>query len=246
MVAFIAGDEFNVVCVLPPGRSEHDFEPTPGDNDRARGAQLFTYTHQDMDAWMLRVAKGVMGESASVLSMEDSPRAQGKDPHLWLDLDVVKDFVPILAERLAALDPSRAAVYWTRAAAYLDSLAVLDAEARAHLHPVSHVPFALLHPAFETFVRRYGLNLVAVLEQHPEAEALPRTLGQAALRLREAKARVVFGEPQLPSRLPEAMAADLGAETALLDTLGGPGSPARETYLDLVRWNVRQLAENLE
>jgi len=30
-----------------------------------------------------------------------------------------------------------------------------------------------------------------------------------------------------------------------LDPLGGSGSPGRETYLDLLRWNIRQLAENL-
>ena len=245
IAASLAGDRFTVVCVLPPGRSEHDFEPTPREIDRARGAVLFAYTHEDMDGWMLRVAKGVMGESPTLVSMQDSPVAQGKDPHLWLDLDVVIDFVPRLAERLATLDPTAAADYRARATAYLDSLAVLDTEAKALLQPVAKAPFAILHPAFEALARRYDLNLVAVLEEHPEAEALPRTLGEATLRLRASGARVVFGEPQLPKRLTQAIAADLGAKTALLDPLGGPGQRGRETYLDLVRWNVRQLAENL-
>ena len=245
MAEFLAGDRFTVVCVLPPGRSEHDFEPTPREIDQARGAVLFAYTHEDMDGWMLRVAKGVMGESPTLVSMQDSPRATGKDPHLWLDLDVVKDFVPRLAEKLAEKDPSGSDTYRARATAYLDSLVALDAEARALLEPVAEAPFAILHPAFEVLARRYDLNLVAVLEEHPEAEALPRTLGEATLRLRASGARVVFGEPQLPTRLTHAIAADLGAKTALLDPLGGPGIESRETYLELMRWNVQQLAENL-
>jgi zinc transport system substrate-binding protein len=242
---FLVQDRFKVVSVLPPGRSEHDFEPSPGEINRARGAVLFVHTHEDMDGWMVRVARGVMGPNASVLSMGDTPLAEGRDPHLWLDLDIVKDFVPRLSSQLSQLDPDGAAVYRGRTAAFLDSLDVLDGEARALLEPVTRVPFAMLHPAFEALVHRYGLDLVAILVQHPEAEALPQSLGEAAFRLHQSGARVIFTEPQLPARTAEALAADLGAKTALLDPLGGPGSPGRETYLDLLRWNIRQLAENL-
>jgi zinc transport system substrate-binding protein len=242
---FLAKDRFKVVSVLPPGRSEHDYEPSPGEIDQARGAVLFAYSHKDTDGWMVRVARGVMGKNAAVMSMADTPIAEGRDPHLWLDLDVVKAFVPRLAEQLSKLDPEGAETYRTRAAALIDSVDALDRAARAALEPKQHVPFAVLHPAFETFVRRYGLDLIAVLETHPEAEALPQDLGDAAMRLKEAGAKVIFVEPQLPTRNADALAVDLGARTALLDPLGGSESPGRETYLNLLRWNVRQLAENL-
>ena len=246
IVEFLARDRFKVVSVLPPGRSEHDYEPSPGEINRARGAVLFVYTHEDMDGWMVRVARGVMGDNASILSMEDTPIAERRDPHLWFDLDVVKGFVPRLSEELSRLDPDGASIYRTRAAAFAESLDALDREARTLLEPVSRVPFAILHPAFEALVRRYGLNLVAVLETHPEAGALPQDLGDATRRLEAAGARVIFIEPQLPARTAEAVAADIGAKTPLLDPLGGPGSPGRETYLDLLRWNIRQFAENLQ
>jgi ABC-type Zn uptake system ZnuABC Zn-binding protein ZnuA len=242
---FLVRDRFEVVSVLPPGRSEHDYEPSPGEIEGARGARLFAYTHEDMDGWMVRVARGVMGENAPLISMQDTPLARGRDPHLWLDLDLVRDFVPRLADRLASLDPPGAAGYHARAAAFLDSLNALDREATTLLEPVSHAPFAILHPAFENLVHRYHLNLVAVLEQHPEAEALPQTLGEAAMHLRAAGARVIFAEPQLSARPATALAADLGAKVAMLDPLGGPLSPGRATYLDLIRWNTHQLAENL-
>ena len=242
---FLAKDRFKVVSVLPPGRSEHDYEPTPGEIDRARGAVLFAYTHKDMDEWMVRIARGVTGDGAVLLSMGDTPEAQGRDPHLWLDLDVVKAFVPRLSEQLSKLDPAGAEIYRSRSAALIDSLNALDREARVMLESKKSVPFAILHPAFEALVGRYELNLVAVLETHPEAEALPQDLGDAAMRLERAGAKVIFVEPQLSARTAEALAADLGARTALLDPLGGLGSPGRGTYLDLMRWNVRQLAENL-
>ena len=242
---FLAKDRFKVVSVLPPGRSEHDYEPSPGEIDRARGAVLFAYSHENIDGWMVRIARGVTGNKAAMLSMADTPEALGHDPHLWLDLDVVKAFVPRLSDQLSKLDPDGAETYRARAAALIDSLDAMDQAAHTQLESKKSVPFALLHPAFETFVRRYGLNMVAVLETHPEAEALPQDLGDAAMRLKQSAAKVIFIEPQLSGRTAEALAADLGAKTALLDPLGGSESPGRETYLDLLRWNVRQLAENL-
>ena len=243
---FLAKGRFKVVSVLPAGRSEHDYEPSPGEIDRARGAVLFAYTHKDTDGWMVRIARGVTGANAAVLSMADTPGAEGRDPHLWLDLDVVRAFVPRLAAELAELDPAGAETYRTRAAALVDSLDAMDRDARTLLSPLNKVPFAILHPAFETFAHRYGLNVVAVLETHPEAEALPQDLGDAARRLKESGAKVIFVEPQLSARTAEALAIDLGATTAIVDPLGGAGSPGRETYLDLLRWNVHQFAENLK
>ena len=245
MAEFLVAGRFPVVSVLPSGRSPHDYEPTPSEIDRVRGAVLLIYVHPQIDGWMVRAARGVIGENAPLVGMAETPMAAGRDPHLWLDLDVVRVFVPRLAGELASVDPAGADIYLARSRAFLDTLRVIDEEAARVLGPVASAPFAIHHPAFDAFVRRYGLNLVAVLEKHPEGEALPHSLGDAALRLEREGARVLFAEPQLSSRTAKALAADLHAKVALLDPLGGAYAPGRETYFDLLRWNVRQLAENL-
>jgi zinc transport system substrate-binding protein len=246
LVSQVVGGRFEVAALLPAGRSPHDYEPTPAEVERLRGAVLFVQVHPDLDGWMTRAARSAMGERAPAMAMADVPLAAGRDPHLWLDLDVVRAFLPLLAARLGEIDPPAAPVYQERARAALDSLAAIDDAARRVLSPRARTPFAILHPAFETFVRRYGMNLVAVLEERPEEEPLPRTLGAATRALEEAGARVVFGEPQLAGRIAEAVAADIGARVAVLDPQGGPGMPGRETYFDLLRWNIARLAENLD
>jgi zinc transport system substrate-binding protein len=167
------------------------------------------------------------------------------EPHLWLDLAVVDRFLPLLAERFSEVDPEGSEGYRARAGALRDSLAAFDAEASTRLAPVGTVPFALLHPALEAFVTHYGLALVAVLQTQPEGEAPPRRLGELAGELEARGARVVFAEPQLSPKLAESLALETGARVELLDPLGGPGVPGRETYFDLLRWNTRQLAEVL-
>jgi zinc transport system substrate-binding protein len=245
LVREVAGDRLPVVSLMPPGRSPHDYEPTPAELRRLRNAVLFVHVGQEIDSWMLRAAAGVVGESASIVTMNEGSYAPDQDPHLWLDMDAVTAFLPRLAGHLGGLDPEGAREYRMRAEALLDSLRSLDRETRELLSPVAQVPFALQHPAMAPFVRRYELNLVGILQIHPEGEARPMTLGDVTRSLQASGARVIFAEPQLQTRLAEMLAHDLEAAVAFLDPLGGPGVEGRETYLRLLRWNVRQLAENL-
>lgn len=245
MVRMVAGDRLPVVSLLPPGRSPHDFEPTPSEVDRIRRAVLFVDTGGDADRWMRRSARAVVGDSARELAMTAVSPDPGYDPHLWLNLEVVERFIPMLAESLAAVDPGGTAGYRARGTAALDSLRAFDAWARQALAPVKDVPFALLHPAFEDFVRRYDLDLVSILQIQPEGELLPRSLGNVVDILTRSGAKVIFAEPQLSARGAEAVAHETGARVEMLDPLGGPDLPGRETYLELLRWNARSLAEQL-
>jgi zinc transport system substrate-binding protein len=245
MVRLVTGDAIPVVTLLPAGRSPHDFEPSASDVKRMQGAELYVYVGEDIDGWMRRSAQAVAGENAPILAMRTVAPGADRDPHLWLDLDVVRAFLPVLAEQLAAADPPGAAAYRARAAAALDSLTAFDAWAREELAGVHDVPFALLHSAFTSFCRRYDLSMVGILMMHPEGEALPRSLGDVARELESSNAHVVFAEPQHPRRLAESVAAEIGGRVGMVDPQGGPDLPGRDTYFGLLRWNVQSLAESL-
>ena len=163
MVRLVTGDDIPVVSLLPAGRSPHDFEPSASDVKRMQGAELYVYVGEDIDGWMRRSAQAVAGEGAPILAMRTVAPEPDRDPHLWLDLDTVREFLPVVAEQLAAADPPEAAAYRARAAAALDSLTAFDAWAREELAGVHDVPFALLHSAFTSFCRRYDLSAVGIL-----------------------------------------------------------------------------------
>ncbi len=245
LVRLVAGDALPVVTLLPAGRSPHDFEPSASDVKRMQGAALFVHAGEDIDGWMLRSARAVAGEDAPVLAMRAVAPDPARDPHLWLDLEAVRAFLPLLGERLAEADPAGAAAYRARAAAALDSLSAFDAWARTELEGLREVPFALLHSAFEGFCRRYGLSVVGILMLHPEGEALPRSLGDVARELEASHALVVFAEPQHPQRLAESVAEEIGGVVGMVDPQGGPDLPGRDSYFGLLRWNTRSLVESL-
>jgi ABC-type Zn uptake system ZnuABC Zn-binding protein ZnuA len=54
--------------------------------------------------------------------------------------------------------------------------------------------------------------------------------------LKGLKTKVVFAEPQSSTRIAEVIAKEAGAQVLILDDLGG--QKGRETYLDLMRYNL--------
>jgi zinc transport system substrate-binding protein len=65
----IAGDRIDVVLVLPPGRSEHGYDPTPQEMARLDGAKLGIAVGLDMDTWVETVIKS--GGSGKIVHVGD-------------------------------------------------------------------------------------------------------------------------------------------------------------------------------
>jgi zinc transport system substrate-binding protein len=57
----IAGDRLDVILVLPPGKSEHGYDPTPKEIARLEGAKLGIAVGLDMDTWVENIMKTAGG-----------------------------------------------------------------------------------------------------------------------------------------------------------------------------------------
>jgi zinc transport system substrate-binding protein len=57
----IAGDRLDVILVLPPGKSEHGYDPTPKEIARLEGAKLGISVGLDMDTWVEGIMKNAGG-----------------------------------------------------------------------------------------------------------------------------------------------------------------------------------------
>jgi ABC-type Zn uptake system ZnuABC Zn-binding protein ZnuA len=64
-------------------------------------------------------------------------------------------------------------------------------------------------------------------------------------KIRKERIKVIVSEIQLSQKLPELLAKETRARVVVLTTLPG-GLPGTETYLDMLRYNVLQLANALE
>ena len=94
-------------------------------------------------------------------------------------------------------------------------------------------------------VEPYAVTLrpVACSQEKPPG---PRSRGAWRKRVKSPRARCVFREPQFPAKLAETVAEGTGARIAVLDPEGTIGMPGTNLYFELMRANVRALAECLE
>jgi zinc/manganese transport system substrate-binding protein len=175
------------------------------------------------------------------------------DPHVWFDPVRTAEAVRALGERLAQHDDSRPAGFWPlRAETYAEEILAAHEEIEEVLADVPPARRKLVtnHEAFGYFADRYGFDVVGVIIPGGAtlAEPTAREFRALADTIREHELQAIFAETTSPTRLAEALAAEVGRDVEVVvlysESLGEPGSGA-ETYLDMLRVNAERIAAAL-
>jgi zinc transport system substrate-binding protein len=170
----------------------------------------------------------------------------GPDAHYWLDPIRMLQVATRIEQELTRLDPEYARLYAQRAQRVRTDLEQLHAEIMQHTEGLRQRCFIALHSAWTYFALRYNLVQAAVVEPFPGREPSPRYLAGLAQLMRREQVQAVVIEPQLSTNAAQALARETGARVGLMDPYGGSGLPGRESYLDLMRYNVASLVKLLE
>ncbi|MDR1397329.1 MAG: zinc ABC transporter substrate-binding protein [Desulfarculales bacterium] len=231
----VAGDDYEVKVLIPPGSSPHTFELTP--RRMAGLSQCRAFFSLDMplerrlgdmlrslnpDLPVINLNRGVRlryyqeGEEDRHEG-EETGGEQEPDPHTWLNpLNAIIQ-AEIMAESLSALEPSRGEYYRENLNRLSRTLRELDEALESALAPFAGMSFLAYHPAFGYLAERYGLTQMAVEQDGKEPG--PRRLAATLERARDIKVKIIFIQPSLPQRQAQALARELGAQTVSLDPL---------------------------
>jgi ABC-type Zn uptake system ZnuABC Zn-binding protein ZnuA len=150
-----------------------------------------------------------------------------------------------ITDALIEADPAHAPDYRANSSTYLARLDQLQAELVRRLQNISDRRIVVHHPAWPYFARHFRLHVVGTLLTQPGAEPSARRLHDIVRKMQKDGIKVIVSEVQLNQKLPQLLARETGARVAILTTLPGAG-PGTETYLDMLRYNVLQLADALE
>ena len=253
LASFLAGDDVRVEVLLPARASPSTFEPTARDVARLSRGGAYLFVGGGMDPWAEELVAGAarpvvirLSDGLDLLQGHEHEGGEAGNPHVWLDPVLVRDEVlPRLEAVLAGVAPAAAGDIARRRLALADSLEALDAEIRALLAGAPSRAFVATHAAWSYFAARYGLLEVGAVYGSPGREPSTRGLARLVEEARAAGVRAVFIEPQLGEAGARAVAGELGVPVGLLDPLGGAGLEGRGSYLDLMRFNARQMALSL-
>ncbi|MFT3712182.1 MAG: metal ABC transporter substrate-binding protein [Archangium sp.] len=265
----VAGDRLDVVLILPPGKSEHGYEPTPKEVARVADSKLVVLSGFSMDEWAEKLVKTAspnvqslelapkcspqpftqdhVGEAAAaeVAKDEDEGEEPGAmDPHFWLDPVRMQTAVDVLVAEFTKLDAAGADGFKARGEEVKKSLATLHAEIDAQQAKWTKRKLVTFHASMGYFIARYKLELAAVIEPFPGREPTAKYMAEVLEAVKKTGAAALFSEPQL-DRAPAKTVADQAKLPLFeLDPVGG--TPGVESYEKLLRSNAAVLEKALQ
>jgi zinc transport system substrate-binding protein len=130
--------------------------------------------------------------------------------------------------------------------AFLKELDQLHAEYRGALDraKLKTRHFLTYHEAFGHLARRYDLVQMAV-DEIGQGSVGTGHLEEVLKFMKDHNVRAIFVEPQYPAEKLETLARQTGARVGRLDPEGNPNVPGYDSYLAMMRSNLRELAKGL-
>lgn len=259
----IAGDKVDVALVLPAGKSEHSYDPTPREIAALDGVKLGLAVGLDLDTWIENILKNVggpkvvhLGDAVDTIPIDTTPIGAdpgdkdpdevvgAKDPHVWMDPQRMTKLADAIAQELGALDPADRATFAANATAVKAALAKLDAATEARAKAWRKHAIVTFHGSMSYFAKRYGITIAAVVEPIAGKEPTAKYIASVVAAVKRGGAAAIFTEPQFERAPGETIAKEANIPLGELDPVGG--TAGRETYEQLIEWNADQLEKVLK
>lgn len=263
----VAGDRAQVVSLLPIGSDPHAYQATPADVVKISESTILILNGIEYEHFIEPLLENADGERLVIVAsdgLEPHPmeedageeHAGGEeheagDPHMWLDPNLVITYVENIRDGLSQADPGGAEVYRSNAEAYIAQLKDLDSFIKSQVEsiPAERRLLVTNHEALGYFAERYGFTIVDTIlpSFSSEASASAQEVASAIERIKLSGAPAIFlGEVENDS-LAEQIASETDVKVVrdlYLETL--TDGPPAATYIEMMKYNVTQIADALK
>ncbi|TVY06898.1 metal ABC transporter substrate-binding protein [Paenibacillus cremeus] len=253
----IAGDNADVIALIPAGAEPHDWEPTAKDMKQVQEADVFVYNGAGVENWVDKALNSINKEKVAVVEAskgielmegieedeEDGHKAEAKaskepekvmDPHVWLDPVLAQKEVQSIEAALEKVDPTHLDTYKKNADAYITKLQELDKAFKDGLSNVKRKEFVTQHAAFAYMAKRYGLTQVPIAGLSPEEEPKAAQMAEIINFAKENKVKTIFFETLVAPKVAQTIAKEIGAKTSVLNPIEGLTDEDKKQKLDYI------------
>lgn len=258
----VGGPYVRVTSLLSGYENEHTYSPKPSDLVAVRKARVLFEVGIGLEVWVSSLVKNAGSSSLRVVTTskgiallrdesghEGASHAGGEgeqgNPHVWMDPENAMTMMRHITEALIQVDPSHATEFRSNQASYLRQLDQLRVTLSERVAVLADRRFVAHHPAWPYFARRFGFDVAATIQMQSGSEPSALQLQTLIGKIKKDRIKVIVSEIQLSQKIPDLLAKETKTKVIVLTTLPG-GLPGTETYLDMLRYNVLQLANALE
>lgn len=217
----IAGDQYQVVSMVPKGSSPETYDPTPQQLVALNKSQAyFRIGHIGFEqTWMDRLASNSpqlkfydTSEGIDLIRTAghqhgDHYHAGGVEPHVWNSANNAIILAENIYQALCELDASHQSYYKERLDSLKQTIQQTDQTIRKLLQKADRT-FLIYHPALSYFARDYDLKQVSIEEEGKEPS--PAQLKNLIETCRKENIHVIFVQQEFDIRNARLIADELG------------------------------------
>ncbi|MBM4418343.1 MAG: manganese transporter [Chloroflexi bacterium] len=265
LVRNVGGVRVEVAALMGPGVDPHLYKPSAGDINRLENADIIFYNGLELEGRMTdlfvkmaRVGKPTVPVTDGVTEsrLREPPEFEGKyDPHIWFDVTLWQETIPVVARELSRVDPSSEKVFEANAAAYTKELGDLHRYVQTLAGEVAQPSRVLItaHDAFGYFGQAYGFEVKGLQGISTATEAGAADVQDLAAFIAERKVKAIFVESSVSRAAIEAVQAAVRARgfdvqvggELFSDAMGAEGTP-EGTYVGMFKHNAETIARALK
>lgn len=225
----IAGDAVNVVCLIPPGNSPANYEPTLDVmKDISKSSTYFTIDVPAEKSIIQKVRE--FNKDIEVINLAEDVREKyddrvfedgGRDPHIWLSPKRVIVMVESIKAELIKIDVNNKEIYEENANKFIDELNELDRNMKSSLN--SGKSFLIYHPSLGYIAEDYGIKMLPIEKEgkEPSIKEIKRVVEEA----KNKNITDVLCQAEFDIKEGEVIAKELGGEVKIIE-------PLSENYIE--------------
>jgi len=256
MARNVAGDAAVVESITKPGAEIHNYAPTPGDIQRAQGAQLILWNGLNLELWFEKffrnlkdVPSVVVSAGVDPISISQGPYSGKPNPHAWMSPANALIYVDNIRDAFMKYDPANAATYAANASAYKAKIEAAVAPLRAELDaiPADKRWLVSSEGAFSYLARDFGLKELYLWPINADQQGTPQQVRKVIDAVRANKIPAVFSESTVSDKPAQQVARETGAlygGVLYVDSLSEADGPV-PTYIDLLTVTTGTLEKGL-
>lgn len=220
----IAGDDFEINLLIPPGSSPAAYTLLPSQlKDISRSAVWFRIGYIGFEhSWKDKIAQANtnmrvvnISEGLDLIADKeeqhgDHVHLDGVDPHVWLSPVLAKQMAKRILDELIDLKPGKTSEYQSNYMRFVKECDQLNIDLKNKLKPYAGRKFIVFHPSLSYFARDYGLEQYSL--ESGGKEPTPQKLKNVVDLAKKENIKIIYIQSEFDREHARVFAQEIGGD----------------------------------